>query len=64
MGNSGDITPVMLYRVTHGNLDFPKDHQPKVAVLLCGTNNFVVTQSAGGAKKMARIFADAINKIK
>ena len=22
MGNSGDITPVMLYRVTHGNLDF------------------------------------------
>ena len=48
MGNSGDITPVMLYRVTHGNLDFAKAHQPKVAVLLCGTNNFVVTQSAGG----------------
>jgi beta-glucosidase len=22
MGNSGDITPVMLYRVTHGNLNF------------------------------------------
>jgi lysophospholipase L1-like esterase len=21
-GNSGDITPVMLYRVTHGNLNF------------------------------------------
>ena len=48
MGNSGDITPVMLYRVTHGNLDFAKNHQPKVAVLLCGTNNFVVTQSDGG----------------
>jgi len=48
MGNSGDITPVMLYRVTHGNLDFPVKRQPKVAVLLCGTNNFVVTQSAGG----------------
>jgi acyl-CoA thioesterase-1 len=48
MGNSGDITPVMLYRVTHGNLDFPVGKQPKVAVLLCGTNNFVVTQSAGG----------------
>jgi acyl-CoA thioesterase-1 len=48
MGNSGDITPVMLYRITHGNLDFAKGQQPKVAVLLCGTNNFVVTQSAGG----------------
>ncbi len=48
MGNSGDITPVMLYRVTSGNLDFANGHQPKVAILLCGTNNFVVTQSAGG----------------
>ncbi len=48
MGNSGDITPVMLYRVTQGNLSFEKAQQPKVAVLLCGTNNFVVTQSAGG----------------
>ena len=47
MGNSGDITPVMLYRVTHGNLDF-KGQQPKVAVLLCGTNNFVVTRAPGG----------------
>jgi len=48
MGNSGDITPVMLYRVTHGNLDFAKGQEPKVAVLLCGTNNFVVTKSADG----------------
>jgi lysophospholipase L1-like esterase len=48
MGNSGDITPVMLYRAIHGNLDFAKGQAPKVAVLLCGTNNFVVTQSAGG----------------
>ncbi len=24
MGNSGDITPVMLYRLRHGNLDFAK----------------------------------------
>ena len=48
MGNSGDITPVMLYRVNNGNLDFAKGKQPKVAVLLCGTNNFVVTKSAGG----------------
>ncbi len=48
MGNSGGITPVMLYRVTHGNLDFARAQAPKVAVLLCGTNNFVVTQSAGG----------------
>jgi hypothetical protein len=39
MGNSGDITPVMLYRVNHGNLDFPKGQAPRVAVLLCGTNN-------------------------
>ena len=51
MGNSGDITPVMLYRVTHGNLDFPAGRQPKVAVLLCGTNNFGVTQSDGGKEK-------------
>ncbi|PXA04792.1 hypothetical protein DDZ13_06395 [Coraliomargarita sinensis] len=48
MGNSGDITPVMLYRVNHGNLDFPKGGAPNVAVLLCGTNNYVVTQSDGG----------------
>ena len=48
MGNSGDITPVMLYRVRHGNLDFPQGKHPQVAVLLCGTNNFVVTKSAGG----------------
>ncbi len=48
MGNSGDITPVMLYRATHGNLDFARGQAPKMAVLLCGTNNFVVTQSAGG----------------
>ena len=48
MGNSGDITPVMLYRVTYGNLDFEKGREPKVAVLLCGTNNFVVTKSAEG----------------
>ena len=48
MGNSGDITPVMLHRVTRGNLDFPADRQPKVAVLLCGINNFGVTKSAGG----------------
>lgn len=51
MGNSGDITPVMLYRVTHGNLDFAKGHEPKVAVLLCGTNNYGVTQSDGGKVK-------------
>jgi len=48
MGNSGDITPVMLYRVRNGNLDFPKGHAPTVAVLLCGTNNYAVTQSDGG----------------
>jgi lysophospholipase L1-like esterase len=51
MGNSGDITPVMLCRVTHGNLDFPEGKQPKVAVLLCGINNFGVTQSDGGKEK-------------
>jgi lysophospholipase L1-like esterase len=51
IGNSGDITPVMLHRVTHGNLDFPQGQHPKVAVLLCGTNNFAVTQSAGGQEK-------------
>ena len=48
MGNSGDITPVMLYRVRNGNLDFPEGKAPEVAVLLCGTNNYVVTKSAGG----------------
>lgn len=48
MGNSGDITPVMLYRVTHGNLDFAAGNEPRVAVMLCGTNNYVVEQSAGG----------------
>ena len=48
MGNSGDITPVMLYRATHGNLDFAEGQEPKLAVLLCGTNNFVVTRSAKG----------------
>jgi lysophospholipase L1-like esterase len=51
MGNSGDITPVMLYRVRHGNLDFAKGNEPKVAVLLCGTNNYGVTQSDGGKVK-------------
>ncbi len=48
MGNSGDITPVMLYRVTHGNLDFAPGREPRVAVLLCGTNNYAVKQSDGG----------------
>ena len=48
MGNSGDITPVMLHRVTRGNLDFADGQHPKVAVLLCGINNFGVTNSAGG----------------
>ena len=51
MGNSGDITPVMLYRINHGNLDFAKGQEPKVAVLLCGTNNYLVTGSAGGRVK-------------
>jgi beta-glucosidase len=51
MGNSGDITPVMLHRVTRGNLDFPAGQHPKVAVLLCGINNFAVTKSAGGKEK-------------
>lgn len=51
MGNSGDITPVMLYRVNHGNLDFPKGEAPKVAILLCGTNNYVVQQSDHGNVK-------------
>jgi lysophospholipase L1-like esterase len=48
MGNSGDITPVMLYRVTHGNLGFAPGQEPRVAVLLCGTNNYVVKESDGG----------------
>lgn len=48
MGNSGGITPTMLYRVTQGNLDFAKGQAPRVAVLLCGTNNYGVTQSDGG----------------
>jgi N-acetylglucosamine-6-sulfatase len=48
MGNSGDITPVMLYRANHGNLDFPEGQAPRVAVLLCGTNNYVVEKSDGG----------------
>ncbi|MEI6178749.1 MAG: GDSL-type esterase/lipase family protein [Verrucomicrobiota bacterium] len=51
MGNSGDITPVMLYRATKGNLDFAKGQAPRVAVLLCGTNNYVVGQSDGGKVK-------------
>jgi lysophospholipase L1-like esterase len=51
MGNSGDITPVMLYRVTHGNLDFAEGRHPAVAVVLCGINNFGVTQSDGGKEK-------------
>jgi lysophospholipase L1-like esterase len=51
MGNSGDITPVMLHRVTRGNLDFPAGKHPKVAVLLCGINNFGVNKSAGGKEK-------------
>lgn len=51
MGNSGDITPVILYRVTHGNLNFAQCREPKVAVLLCGTNNFTVTQSDRGKVK-------------
>ncbi|MEM7393238.1 MAG: hypothetical protein AAF492_12910, partial [Verrucomicrobiota bacterium] len=51
MGNSGDITPVMLYRATHGNLNFARGKAPAVAVLLCGTNNYVVKQSAGGNVK-------------
>jgi lysophospholipase L1-like esterase len=51
MGNSGDITPIMLYRVTQGNLDFAKCREPQVAVLLCGTNNFTVTQSDRGNVK-------------
>lgn len=51
MGNSGGITPTMLYRATHGNLDFAKGQEPRVAVLLCGTNNYGVTQSDGGKVK-------------
>ncbi len=51
MGNSGDITPVMLHRVTRGNLDFPAGQHPKVAVVLCGINNFIVTKSDGGKEK-------------
>ncbi len=51
MGNSGDITPVMLYRAANGNLDFSKGQAPRVAVLLCGTNNYGVTQSDGGKVK-------------
>ena len=46
MGNSGDITPVMLHRLRKGNLAFQSGREPRVAVLLCGTNNFVVTKSA------------------
>jgi lysophospholipase L1-like esterase len=53
MGNSGDITPVMLHRVTRGNLGFAEGRHPKVAVLLCGINNFIVTQSAGGKESWA-----------
>jgi lysophospholipase L1-like esterase len=48
MGNSGDITPVMLHRVTRGNLDFPAGQHPKVAVILCGINNLIVSKSDGG----------------
>ncbi len=51
MGNSGDITPVMLYRATKGNLNFAEGQAPRVAVLLCGTNNYVVKQSDGGKEK-------------
>lgn len=51
MGNSGDITPVMLYRIRNGNLNFPNGEAPQVAVLLCGTNNYVVTASDGGKVK-------------
>ncbi len=51
MGNSGDITPVMLHRVTRGNLDFPAGVHPEVAVLLCGINNFGVNSSAGGKER-------------
>jgi len=53
MGNSGGITPTMLYRVNHGNLDFAKGQAPRVAVLLCGTNNYGVTQSDGGKVQWA-----------
>ena len=51
MGNSGDITPVMLHRVTRGNIDFQPGKHPKVAVMLCGINNFIVTKSDGGKEQ-------------
>ena len=51
MGNSGDITPVMLYRVTRGNLGFARNRGPRVAVILAGTNNYVVRQSDRGRVK-------------
>jgi lysophospholipase L1-like esterase len=51
MGNSGDITPVMLYRLARGNLDFARGKHPRVAVLLCGINNLIVSQSDGGREK-------------
>lgn len=51
MGNSGDITPVMLHRVTRGNLDFADGQHPKVAVLMCGINNLGVSHSAGGREQ-------------
>ena len=49
-GNSGDITPVMLHRVTRGNLDFPNGRHPEVAVILCGINNFGVTKAPAARK--------------
>ena len=51
MGNSGDITPGMLYRVTRGNLGFARNREPRVAVILAGTNNYVVRQSDHGRVK-------------
>lgn len=41
----------MLYRTRNGNLDFAQGQEPQVAVLLCGTNNYVVKQSDGGNVK-------------
>lgn len=56
-GISGDRTENLMWRVTNGNLAFPADQPPKLAVLMIGTNN------SGGDVNSAQEIADGITAI-
>jgi beta-glucosidase len=69
LGFSGDRTQHVLWRLNHGEIDFPDGTTPKLAIVMIGTNNshgddYSANQIAGGIERIVQTLRSKLPRTK